>query len=52
MNLKIPQGVSIGGIIRDGESFIAKGDTQIESGDKVVVFSLPEAANKVMKLFN
>ncbi len=52
MNLNIPQGVSIGGIIRDGQSFIAKGDTQIESGDKVVVFSLPEAANKVMKLFN
>ncbi|MBR1770283.1 MAG: Trk system potassium transporter TrkA [Bacteroidales bacterium] len=52
MNLNIPAGVSIGGIIRDGESFIAKGNTQIESGDKVVVFSIPEAANKVMKLFN
>lgn len=52
MNLSIPQGVSIGGIIRDGTSFIARGDTQIESGDKVVVFSLPEVANKVMKLFN
>ncbi|MBQ9253587.1 MAG: Trk system potassium transporter TrkA [Bacteroidales bacterium] len=52
MNLKIPQGVSIGGIIRDGQSFIAKGNTRIESGDKVVVFSIPESANKVMKLFN
>lgn len=52
MNLTIPKGVSIGGVIRDGESFIAKGDTQIEVGDKVVVFSLPESANKVMKLFN
>lgn len=52
MNLKIPAGVSIGGVIRDGESFIAKGNTQIETGDKVVVFSLPESANKVMKLFN
>ena len=52
MNLAIPQGVSIGGIIRDGESFIARGNSQIETGDKVVVFSLPEAASKVMKLFN
>ncbi len=52
MNLNIPQGVSIGGIIREGQSFIARGNTQIESGDKVVVFSLPESASKVMKLFN
>jgi trk system potassium uptake protein len=52
MNLNIPQGVSIGGIIRDGQSFIARGNTQIETGDKVVVFSLPESASKVMKLFN
>ncbi len=52
MNLKIPSGVSIGGIIRDGESFIARGNTRIETGDKVVVFSLPESANKAMKLFN
>ncbi|MBO6117040.1 MAG: Trk system potassium transporter TrkA [Bacteroidales bacterium] len=52
MNLSIPKGVSIGGIVRDGESFIARGNTQIETGDKVVVFSLPESANKVMKLFN
>ena len=52
MNLTIPQGVSIGGIIRDGKSFIARGNTRIETGDKVVVFSLPQAAGKVMKLFN
>ena len=52
MNLSIPSGVSIGGIIRDGKSFIARGNTQIETGDKVVVFSLPESAAKAMKLFN
>lgn len=52
MELKIPSGVSIGGVIRDGQAFIAKGNTRIEAGDKVVVFSLPESANKVMKLFN
>ncbi len=52
MNLTIPDGVSIGGVIRDGQSFIARGNTQIETGDKVVVFSLPESAAKAMKLFN
>ncbi|MBQ0111836.1 MAG: Trk system potassium transporter TrkA [Bacteroidales bacterium] len=52
MELKIPSGVSIGGVIRDGQAFIAKGNTRIEAGDKVVVFSLPESADNVMKLFN
>lgn|SRR5574344_119535 len=52
MELDIPKGVSIGGVVRDGVSYIAKGDFQIESGDKVVAFTIPESANKLMKLFN
>lgn len=52
MELDIPKGVSIGGVIREGVSYIAKGDFQIESGDKVVAFTIPESANKLMKLFN
>lgn len=52
MELDIPKGVSIGGVIRDGDSFIAKGDSQILSGDRVVAFTVPESANKLMKLFN
>lgn len=50
-NLNMPRGAIIGGIIRGDESFIAVGDFQIEEGDKVVVFSLPEAIHKVDKLF-
>ncbi|MCF0209822.1 MAG: Trk system potassium transporter TrkA [Bacteroidales bacterium] len=52
MKLKIPEGVSIGGVIRQDTAFIARGNTEIKAGDKVVVFSIPSAANKVMKLFN
>jgi trk system potassium uptake protein TrkA len=52
MELDIPKGVSIGGVIRDGDSFIVKGDSQILPGDKVVAFTVPESANKLMKLFN
>lgn len=50
--LKMPAGTLIGGIIRGNESFIAIGDLQIRSGDKVVVFALPGAKHKVEKMFH
>jgi trk system potassium uptake protein TrkA len=48
----MPKGAIIGGIIRGEDSHIAVGDFQIEQGDKVVVFSMPESIHKVDKLFN
>jgi len=50
--VKTPHGSLIGGIIRGQESFIATGDFQIEAGDKVVVFAIPEAIYKVSSLFH
>ena len=50
--LKMPEGAIIGGIIRGDESYIAIGDFQIEADDKVVVFALPGATQKVEKMFN
>lgn len=41
-----------GGVIRDGIALMTFGDFQILAGDKAVVFCLPEAINKVEKLFN
>jgi trk system potassium uptake protein TrkA len=52
MKLDLPQGVNIGGVIRNGTAIIARGNVQIQTGDKVVAFTVPEAANKLMKLFN
>jgi trk system potassium uptake protein len=49
--IKTPPGSLIGGIIRSDESFIATGDFQVEEGDKVVVFAIPEAIYKVSTLF-
>ncbi len=51
-HIKFPVGSIIGGIIRDDNGYIAAGDLQIKENDKVVVFALPEAINKVTKLFN
>jgi trk system potassium uptake protein TrkA len=42
----------IGGVIRGEKSFIANGYTSIKPYDKVVVFALPSAINKVGKYFS
>jgi len=51
-NVNFPKGAIVGGIIRKNKSFIAKGDTQIEPDDRVVVFALPSAVKKVETFFN
>ncbi len=50
-NTKLPTKCIIGGVIRGDSVFIAKGETKIEDGDRVVVFSLPEAIEKISKFF-
>ncbi len=50
--IDFPKGSIIGGVIRDKSSFIANGYTLIKPDDKVVVFALPSAINKVGKFFN
>jgi len=50
--IDIPKGCIIGGIVRGMQSFIAVGDFQIQEGDKVVIFALPEAISKAQALFN
>lgn len=50
--LKMPEGAIIGGIIRGNESYIALGTFQIKANDRVVVFALPGATQKVEKMFN
>ena len=39
MHVGFPQGAAIGGIVRNGEGFLVNGRTQIEAGDRVVVFA-------------
>ena len=50
--INVPKGSIIGGIVRGMESYIAVGDFQIKEGDKVVIFALPGAMNKIQELFN
>lgn len=50
-SIDFPRDAIVGGGTRDGEPFIATGDTMIKAGDKVVVFTLPSAFDKVSKYF-
>ena len=49
--INFPKGAIISGVTRNKSSFIAKGDTQIKYKDKVIVFALPEAIDRVAKFF-
>jgi len=48
---QFPRNAIVGVVMRDNELIIPHGDTQIRSGDKVVVFALPQALDELEKLF-
>jgi trk system potassium uptake protein TrkA len=50
-SLDFPKDAIVGGGTREGVAFIATGDTIISPNDKVVVFTLPSAYEKLSKLF-
>lgn len=51
-NLRIPTGMTIAGMVRDGVGQLVKGNTKLESGDHVVVFCLAGSIHKIEKVFS
>ena len=51
-DLHLPKDMTLGGMIRDGEPMMIKGDTQIQAYDHVVVFCLDTAMRKLEDFFN
>ncbi len=50
-SLDFPQDAIVGGGTRNGVPFIATGDTIVKANDKVVVFTLPSAYDRLIKFF-
>ncbi len=50
--LGFPTDATIGGIVRADNVFLVDGSTQINAYDRVVVFSLPSAIDRIGKFFN
>jgi trk system potassium uptake protein len=51
MELGMPRGAVIGGVVRNGATFVPKCDSTIEPGDRVIVFSMPNCIGTVEALF-
>ncbi|MGL5262115.1 MAG: Trk system potassium transporter TrkA [Bacteroides sp.] len=51
-NIGFPKGATVGGLIREGEGVLVNGDTQIQEGDHVVVFSINLMIKKIEKFFS
>lgn len=51
-DLGLPQGMTIGGLVRNGEGMLVSGNTQIQAGDDVVVFCHNVNMKKIEKFFN
>lgn len=49
--IPFPKGCVIGGILRNGFVEIATGQSQIQANDRVIIFCLPEAVDKITSLF-
>lgn len=50
-NLGLPDGAKIGAVVRSEEVFIPNGDSIIEDGDQVILFTLPDEIRTVENIF-
>jgi trk system potassium uptake protein TrkA len=51
LELGMPRGAVIGGVVRNGATFVPSGSSAIEHGDRVIVFSMPACIGMVEELF-
>ncbi len=51
-SLKFPEDALVGAIVRNGAVSIPDGDTRIQPGDRVLVFSLPDSIPRIEKMFS
>ena len=50
-DLRLSRDMTIAGLVRNGEGYLVTGDTQLQAGDRVVVFCLAGAIHKIEKMF-
>jgi K+ transport systems, NAD-binding component len=50
--VKLPAGVLLGAVVRDGTVISPRGNTVVQAGDRVVLFAAAEAVKKVEKMFS
>ena len=51
-DMRLPYGMTIGGLVRNGEGYLVSGNTRINAGDSVMVFCHSINMKKIETLFN
>ena len=51
-DMRLPYGMTIGGLVRNGEGHLVSGNTRINAGDSVMVFCHSINMKKIENLFN
>ncbi|MBO6189735.1 MAG: Trk system potassium transporter TrkA [Alloprevotella sp.] len=49
--LRLPQSVTLGGLVRDGRGYLINGNTLLEPGDTVVAFCMEGSLKQIERLF-
>lgn len=52
MDIALPKGSVVGGIVRNMSPILPRRETMIKPGDRIIVFSLPEHITSVENLFH
>lgn len=50
-DIKLPAGVTLAGVVREGVGMMVHGNTELRAGDRVVVFMLPGTLLSIKKFF-
>ena len=50
--VKLPNGVLLGAIVRDGKVISPRGTSVVLKGDRVILFSTADSVKKVEKMFS
>ena len=51
-DISFPRGAVVGGILRNSKVIMPRGRDEIQPGDRVVIFALPDAIGEIEKLFS
>jgi trk system potassium uptake protein TrkA len=50
-DLDLPDGSLVAAVIRDREAFVPNGESRLQGNDRVILFALPKAINKIETAF-
>jgi trk system potassium uptake protein TrkA len=51
MDIYLPENTIIGAVVRNNTAIIPKGDTMLQKGDKLIIFTKSEALSSLEKIF-